>query len=225
MDLAQALKVYCVPCCVVVIDEGTRKSRVLLRRASTMTPVVGARFSLTVHVDLLPGVMEVGEQVRDKGRSPVREMLAVLVIEFREAVTIAVWSRLKKFDEAVNCAEVAPACTVTGDGTAKFAKLVESATDAPPEPAALVKLTVQVAAAPDRIEGVQLSPDSPLGGGVVEPMVIVPLLVDTLPPVPSAFAYCALETWIEVELAEGADLSCTAICATIPFAIVVLFTP
>jgi hypothetical protein len=51
---------------------------------------------------------------------------------------------------AVNCAVAEPEATVTAAGTVRAARLLESDTGTPPEPAAFDRVTVQVELAPDK---------------------------------------------------------------------------
>jgi hypothetical protein len=56
---------------------------------------------------------------------------------------MAVWSAFRVLTVALNCPVTEPEATVTVDGTASAARLLESETVAPPEPAAFDRLTVQ----------------------------------------------------------------------------------
>ena len=56
----------------------------------------------------------------------------------------------------VNVADEVPAATVTEDGTLSSGELLESVTMIPPDPAACVKVTVQLVTHPElRVEGLQ----------------------------------------------------------------------
>jgi hypothetical protein len=121
-------------------------------------------------------------------------------------------------DVALNVAVVAPAVTVTDDGTVIGVMLLVSATLAPPAGAVAFKVTIQLAAAPGtRLPGLHAS-DEIVGTVTIAP---VPEKTDTILPVVSTPT--GLARAIPVVPAVGASVSCTN--AATPVAIVFVFDP
>src|SRR5689334_8094731 len=76
---------------------------------------------------------------------------------------------------ALNVAEVAPAATLTEAGTLSSVLLDDRLTAAPPDAAAVVKVTVQLLTAPDdMLGGVHWSADTVAGGVTVSWPILLP---------------------------------------------------
>jgi hypothetical protein len=133
-----------------VTDAG-KVSEALPLASVTLDPPAGAVWvSVTVHVLTALWPILVGLQTTPEIWSPVnRLMVAVWELALRVAVTVAL--RLLAVEAAavaVNVAVVAPEATVTDAGTESEALLLASVTIEPPAAAAVLRVTVQVAAAP-----------------------------------------------------------------------------
>ena len=104
--------------------------------------------NVTVPVELLPPVTLVGERLTLMELGGLIERAAVLVPPSSVAVTVAVALAETAVVPIVNVAVVAPAATVTEAGTVQAARLLVSATTAPPVGAAALIVTVPVADCP-----------------------------------------------------------------------------
>jgi hypothetical protein len=139
---------------------GAVSAAVLLERATTAPAAAAALDNITVQVEAPPG-----DKVSGAHDTPVNEAGAIrvtLVVReppFRVAVTVTVWSTDTVPATATKLAIVAPDGTVTADGALRAATSVDSATTAPPAPAAFDNVTVQVELAPvTRRAGLQEKP-------------------------------------------------------------------
>jgi hypothetical protein len=139
---------------------GTGRRALLLDNETTAPPVSAGVLSVTVQVVAAPPLRLVGVQVRELsiiGAS--RLMLAVCEIPFNVAVKVAVWLLATVPAIAVNVVDVDPAGTVTDTaGTGSKVLLLASATTVPPVGTLLLRVTVQVVAAPElKLVGVHAS--------------------------------------------------------------------
>ncbi len=144
---------------------------------------------------------------------------AVLELPFKLALTVAVWPLVTLAAVAVKLAALAPAATITEDGTVKLALLLLNATLAPPLGAAPLKLTVQLV-----LPGV-VSADAWHVNAlttVVEPTVTWPpeALVAIAAPEEEAATALLIPTLIEL-LPTGVRV----MVATIPFPMPAVFSP
>ena len=123
---------------------GTPNAPTLLDSPTATPPVPAAGDIVTVQVDPPPVTRLVGLQESPLRVGTTSEMLAVFVLPFKEAVTVAVWLLETVPAVAVNVAVVEPEATVTVPGTPSAPTLLESPTVTPPVPAAGDIVTVQV---------------------------------------------------------------------------------
>jgi hypothetical protein len=217
---AVALKFAVVAPAATVTEAGI-VSEVLLLDSVTVDPPVGAVcVSVTVHAltALCPRV--VGAQARVETKTGAsRLMVAVCELLPRFAVTVEVWLlAMEAAAVALNVAVVAPAATVTEAGTASEALLLARVTLDPPVGAALFNITVQLAAelalrfpglhVRDETVGTMMVPFAPADTGSASPVASTPIGFVIATAVVTAFA--ARVSWT---------------LATIPVAIVLVFTP
>lgn len=222
--LVTAVNVVLVAPAAIATDAGTVNA-VLLSASATVMPPEGAAFvKLTVHVLLRPPATLDGLHAREESAGVVEAgrtvMIAVFVVPFKLAVTVAVWVAVTVPALALNVAEDAPAGTVTEAGTFSPGLLSVIDTLTPPDPAAPLKLTVQVAdAGAINEDGLQLSPANVAGGGALLP--IVPPVPDTVSAAPLADAPETPFTATDVPL--NADGTVIATVASTPLEIVFEF--
>jgi len=205
-----------------VTDEGTVSSVLLSDTATAVPPAGAAPESVTVHV-LLPDELRLaGEQLNDvSDTGTIRLIAAVRDTLPSVAVTVALPLDVIVPAVAVNVAVVAPAPTVTDEGTVSSVLLSDTATAVPPAGAAPESVTVHVLL-PDelRLAGEQLS-EVRLGPANPGPVIVPPaaVIVVALPE-----GKDATEATPNEVLSEDAATA-TLTTATTPFAIVVLFIP
>jgi hypothetical protein len=108
--------------------------------------------NVTVHVAVAPTAIVEGLQERLLSTvSGVTVTGAVMEDPFADAVTLTAVLTVTEAAVAVNEAEVAPAATVTEDGTVRAALLSETATVRPPVGAAPERVTVHAEVPPELI--------------------------------------------------------------------------
>jgi ribosomal protein S8E len=147
---AVAEKVAEVAPAATVTEAGTVSRALFLERETTAPPVGAALLRVTVQVEEALEVSEAGLQERLVGTVFVTRLTEKVTEEPEsDAVMTAVLSAAMVEAVAEKVAEVAPAATVTEAGTVSAALLSERETTAPPVGAALLRVTVQVAEAPE----------------------------------------------------------------------------
>jgi hypothetical protein len=150
--LVLTVKLAVVAPAATVTLAGTRAAVVLLLASDTTAPPDGAALlKVTVPVDdCVPPVTLVGlsaneDNVTGGGGAGFTVSVAVLVVPPNAALIVTAVDALTALVLTVKLAVVAPAATVTLAGTrATVVLLVESETTAPPDGAALLKVTVPV---------------------------------------------------------------------------------
>jgi hypothetical protein len=148
--LADKGKVAEVESAATVTEAGTVNTALLVDRETTAPPVGAAVPRVTVQVDEPLEVSESGSQERLGATVPAsRPMEKVTEEPDRDAVMTAVLSAAMLEAVAVKLAEVALAGMVTEAGTVSVGLSSERETTAPPVGAALLRVTVQVAEAPE----------------------------------------------------------------------------
>jgi hypothetical protein len=127
-------------------EAGTANA-VLLLENDTTAPLAGAaRFRVTVQVLVALDVRTEGLQETPVGIEPVTRLREKTVEEpDRDAMIVAVLSKVIVEAAAVNVAEVVPEATVTETGTVNNVVLMDKLITAPPAEAALLRVMVQVA--------------------------------------------------------------------------------
>jgi hypothetical protein len=121
----------------------------------------------TVQLPEAPDERAAGLQMREVmvGSGAVRVSEAVREAPFKAAVTVAAWSLEMAAAVAAKLAEADPAATSTLGGRLNTGLLLASETAAPAELAALSKLTIQTAEAPDESAVGLHANDEITGGG------------------------------------------------------------
>jgi hypothetical protein len=177
-----------------VTDAGTVRVPRLLDRPTRAPPAPAGLVRVMVQVELAPVPKVAGlHESAETSMVEANEMEAVWELPLREAVTVAVWSLEIVPAVAAKFAELLPDATVTDAGTVRVLRLLNRPTTAPPVPAALVKVTVQVELAPvPTLAGLH---DTPLTSGgftsamlavfELEPRVAVTVAVWSLVTVPA----------------------------------------
>jgi len=157
---AVALNAAEVAPAATVTDAGTVNAVLLLASATALPPAGAAWFSVTVQVLAALGPKLAGLHASAvTAVATVKLMAAVCELLPRVAVTVADCEVVKVPAAALKVAEVAPAATVTDDGTANVVLLLVSVTALPPAGAAWFKVTVHVLEAlGPRLLGLQASP-------------------------------------------------------------------
>jgi hypothetical protein len=132
-----------------VTEEGTGSSVLLLARATVVPPVGAVLLTVMVQEAATEGLSEVGEQTSEETRmGATRLMEADLDWPLTVAEIEAVWSEgMDAAAVAVKDAVMAPAGTVTEEGTVSSVLLLARATAVPPAGAVPLTVIVQVAAA------------------------------------------------------------------------------
>ncbi|HWB99180.1 MAG TPA: hypothetical protein VG672_20870 [Bryobacteraceae bacterium] len=105
-------------------------------------------------------------------------------VPFQVAVMVTVWLVVTALEAAVKVAELAPAATVTEEGRLRAALLSARVTTEPPDGAAPLNVTVQLADAPEpRLAGLQLTLESTTLGAcraMVAESVLLPSVAVTV---------------------------------------------
>ena len=166
-----------------VTDAGV-VSAVLLSDSVTAVPPVGAAAEIvTVQLVLPPDATDVGVHaspvtvVADVVAGGVTVTDAVPELPFNEAVIVAVWFDATVPAVPVKLPVVAPAATVTDDGTVRPVQLLDTVTAVPPVGAAAEIVTLQLVLPPDATDvGVHVSPVTVVAAGGVTVTEAVPEL-------------------------------------------------
>jgi hypothetical protein len=136
-----------------VTEAGTVNAAVL---PDKVTVAPAALDTVTVHVALAPAPRLAGLHANPLSTIGTSEVVAVCVLPFSVAVMVAVWLAAIAPAVTMNVAVVLPDGTVTEAGAVNAAALPDKVTVAP---AALDKVTVHVALAPDpRLAGLHVNP-------------------------------------------------------------------
>ena len=163
-----------------VTEDGT-VSNLLLSKIATERLAAVAELSVTVHVPLVPEESVVGAHTSDVSvTGGVRLSDAVFATPFNVAVTRAVCALAIVPAAALKVPLAAPAGMVTEVGTVKLVLSSAMETRVPPTGAAALRVTVQVAEAPDDKEaGLQANPLMLTRAGLTltEAVLDVPLAV------------------------------------------------
>ncbi|MBL0160911.1 MAG: hypothetical protein IPP47_28075 [Bryobacterales bacterium] len=198
---AVAVKVAVATPAATVTEAGTVRAA-LLSESVTRNPPVGAIFlRVTVQMAAAPDASEAGAQVRVDGTiGATRVNVEAAEEPFSAAVTTAAPSAVTVPAVAVKVAVATPAATVTEAGTVRAALLSESVTSNPPVGAIFLRVTVQMAAAPDASEaGAQLRVDGTIGATrVTEEVAEEPLRVAVTTAEPSAVTVPAVAAKVAV---------------------------
>lgn len=159
MAPAVAVKVAEVAPAATVTVGGTVSAAALLDSETTAPPAPAALLRLTLQVAVPDEDRLVGAQPSAAGTVGASSETDVCCEPPpKVAVTTAVWSLVIVPAVAVKPALLDPAVTVTEPGTLNPAVLLDSKTDALPGPAALDRVTVQLAVSPDeRVDGAHVS--------------------------------------------------------------------
>jgi hypothetical protein len=135
------------PAATVTLEGGT--ALVLLEVSATASPPVGAApVKVTVPVDEVPPITEVGETASVFGTGGMIVRVVVTVVPREFAVTVAVVDVATGVVAMVNVPVVEPAATVTFVGVVALVLLDERLMIRPPEGAAPFNVMVPVEAAP-----------------------------------------------------------------------------
>jgi hypothetical protein len=165
MDRALTVKLADVDPGATVTDAGLL-SRFELSDSDTATPPESAGVArVTVQVALAFDVRLVALHASvESVAGAVKPMVTLLLALLSVAETVAFWLVTIVPAVAVKVAEVEPFATLTEEGVVSKELSSESATEVPPEDAALVKVTVQVLVAPEaRLAGLQASEETRTG--------------------------------------------------------------
>jgi hypothetical protein len=137
-----------------VTEAGTVNATALLDSVTVAPPVC---VTVTVHVALPPGTRLAGLHVNTlTSTGATSETVAVCVLPFSVAVTVAVWLLAIVPAVAVKVAVVLPDPTAAEAGTVNATALLDTVTVAPP---VFVTVTVQVALPPDpKLAGLHVRP-------------------------------------------------------------------
>ena len=161
---AEIAKLFDVAPLVITRPEGIVRLALLLPSTTALQPT-DARFSVTVHVLEEPPVRVVGLQSTELGATAdTTVIVAIAELPPSVAVSVPVWSLETLVVLTPKVAEVAAAATVTDAGAVSAELVLDRVTLAPPPPAALVRVTVQVLDELDpRLAGLQASEDTKTG--------------------------------------------------------------
>ena len=199
---------------------GTGTIGLLLASDSAAPAEPAAWLKSTVQLPEAPDERAAGLQARELmvGSGAVRVSEAVREAPFKAAVTVAAWSLEMAAAVAAKLAEADPAATSTLGGRLKTGLLLASETAAPAELAALSKLTIQTAEAPDEsVVGLHAN-DEITGGGDAR-------LSDTVREVPLRVAvtvapwFPATSAAAAMKLAEAAPAATVRVGGTERFAL------
>jgi len=139
-----AVKVAVVAPAATVTLTGTVAAALLLDKLTDSPPVGAALPKVTVPVDEVPPVTEVGFIVTDETVGGFTVRIAVLVPALKVAEMVAEAVLATAVVVTLKVAVVAPAATDTLAGTVAAALLLDKVTDSPPVGAALPNVTVPV---------------------------------------------------------------------------------
>jgi hypothetical protein len=139
-----------VPAATVTLA-GTAAAALLLASVTMMPPVGAATVKVTVPVEVLPAVTEVGFSESELSAALVMVSTAVLLTPLYPAVMVAVPEAVDTV-LTLKVAKVLPAATVTLAGTVAPVLLLARVTSTPPVGAAPVKVTVPVELPPAVME-------------------------------------------------------------------------
>jgi hypothetical protein len=218
IEPAVALNVVEVAPAGTVIEAGRVSAGLLVESPIVLPPVGAASLSVSVQVAAPPELMLLGLHDRvETTAGSIKLRVTVCNVPFRVAVTVALWFDGRAPAVAMKLAELAPAGTVTEEGSERSALLSDSATVVPEE-AAWFKLTVQVVEAPAvKVPGLQLKEVTLTGARVV---IVPPVAVIGSRP-PDGVAPNALVMPIEAVVVPGAMVALTT--ATTPFGMLFAF--
>jgi hypothetical protein len=176
--MVAAEKVAVVAPAATVTDAGTWAAAVLLELSETAKPPVGAGLaSVTVPVEGLPPMTEVGDRPTDVSTGGVTVRVAVWLTLLKEAVIVTGVLAATGSVVAVKVAVVAPAATVTDAGTWAAAVLFElRLTTAPPVGAGPSRVTVPVEDTPPTTEVGDRPTEERPAGVTVKVAVLLTLL-------------------------------------------------
>lgn len=221
-----AVKVAVVAPAETVTDPGTLTLPLLLVIVTARPPVPAAALKVMVQAELPGAFTLAGEQDNPEScPGATSESVAVRVTPPAAAVMVADWLVATVETVAVKFAVVAPAGTVTEDGTVTLELLSDVVTAKPPVGAAPLKVTVQ-AELPGlfTVEGEQLNPDSVTAGagGAIEMEAPVPVRVSGVPA--AVVAVNALNVTGMVEVAAAGEIVKVTV-ASCPLGITVALIP
>jgi hypothetical protein len=157
-----------------VTAAGTVNAALLLEIATVLPPEGVAWLRVTVQVEAEPELTLLGLQATaETNVGATRLTVAVCIVPFKLAATVAVWLVVRAPEVATKVAEVAPAGTATEVGMVNRGLLSDSATVVADEMASF-KFTVQVVEPPAvTVLGLQLNDARPSGKTVIVPLVPV----------------------------------------------------
>jgi hypothetical protein len=202
-----------------VTEAGTVSTPALLDSVTVAPPVFD---TVTVHVALAPEPRLVGLHVSPLSTTgATSEIVAVCVLPFSFAVTVAVWSLVIVPAVAMNVAVVLPDPTVTEAGTVNAAALLDKETTAPPAGAEAFSEAVHVANPPEpRDAGAQLTALRVGSGAVPVTMPPTPLSGSEVPAAETPNVFVTL-----IGVLATPDAIVTLTTATTPFCITVVLKP
>lgn len=150
------------PAATVTFAGAEAFAELLLEMVTTEPPAAAGPLRVTVPVEALPPMTDVGLREIDFRASCCRFRFAVLVVPFKDALMVTDVDLVTAAVVMVNVALVAPPATVTLAGTvASETELLDSVTVVPLAGAAALKVTVPVEVlAPVTVVGFRLSADS-----------------------------------------------------------------
>lgn len=221
--MLDAVNVPVVAPAATATDAGTLNAEIFDERA-TSAPVAGAAFErVTWQEALLEAGTLAGVHTTFAGRGRVVRVIVDLAEEAaRDAVTAPVWSAENDPAVTVKLPLLEPAGIVIAAGAVSAVNVDAIDTEAPPDAAAPLRLTVQDAAPPGaRAAGVQESEVTVAGAGAET--VSDPGAPEKAIEAPAAEAAATLVTPIEALVAVGASVRLAT--ATTPLAIGVAFIP
>jgi hypothetical protein len=197
-----------------VTEAGTVKAAALLNR---LTVAPAALDTVAVQVALPPDPRLVGlhaNPVTTTGAA--REIVAVRVLPFNDAVRVAVWLLAMVPAVAVNVAVELPEATVTKAGMVNAAALLDKETAIPPVGAVVLKETVHADEPPVVSDaGTQLSPLT-RGAAVIPPPTPVIGSEFASAVAPRAFV-TAIAALVALDAIVTPSTATTPFCITAPF--------
>ena len=132
----------------MVTDTGGTAAEVLADREMIVPLAPAGAVIVTVPVDELPPPTLVGFRVRPTRESGERMSVAACEVPFKVAVIATCVAAPTTVVLTTNVADEEPDATVTDDGTVAEELSLVNETTTPPDPAALVNLTVPVVLSP-----------------------------------------------------------------------------
>jgi hypothetical protein len=150
-EVVVTVNVALVAPAVTVTLAGAVAADALLERETTAPPLGAAPLSVTVPVDDVPPLTLVGLSATEDSATAVAGFTvseAVLVVPLYEAEMVTGVEPVTALVVTVNVALLAPAATVTLEGTVAADALLERSTTTPPLGAAPLSVTVPVEDAP-----------------------------------------------------------------------------